>query len=264
MNRQLTEVKGQMFTSIFNKCQTRGLAHAESRNIAQAFSKKGVAPLWAELPREQGSGMPSLPFTRMAGETIASFIEALTGAKPLAPRGGGDVIPLPVYQCGLWLGELAFRSHRQLAGRWARPRGCLLSPRAWPPGGGAAQGTRPSLQPRVGRRCLHPRWEATRLSSPLREISHNGGKCQKQRPAIQNAAGRRGRGRRADASESPWTPAPEHLLLPGLVGQAGKLGQASGLVCCSAAAGQWQEVSGKGSSIHSLAHSCDRYLRSPY
>lgn len=166
----------------FHMCPTRGLAQAGSRNIAQAFSKKGVAldPAAGQWPAGPSLGGASTragvwdaksALSPMAGETTASFIEAAPRAKALAPRGGGDVIPLPVYRCGL-RAPGSWPATR--TGSWARPR-AAGAPALWPPGGGAAQGTRQSLQSRVGRRCQHQHRETTG-QAPF--SSSQGGKSQ--------------------------------------------------------------------------------------
>lgn len=241
MNRQLTKAKGQMCTSIFSMCQTRGLAHAESRNTARAFSKKGVAPLWAELPPEQGSRVPSLPFSQRAGETIASFIEAFPRAKPLAPQGGGDAIPLPVDQCGLRApGSWPSNRTASLLGAGPGPQGCLLRPRAVATGGRCCSADAP-VSPVSGGAVMPAPALGDHKAGPFlpllsgREVTAEANvRNRGQRSKTRQGGGGGGAGR---------TPL-SHRGLPlqsicsslGLSGQAGKLGQASGLVCCSAAA----------------------------
>lgn len=168
----------------------------------------------------------------------------------MAPQGDGDVIPLPVYQGGPWAPG-SRPSHRTASMLGAGPRPPAPPPEPGHRGhwGAVLPRRRTSLVP--GRRSQ--RRETTRpLSSPLWEMNHSRGKCQEGGEPMRRQRGGE-RGRRAGAFESPWTPALEHLLLPGFGRQHRETGSGQWPSLLFSRSCQWQLVSGRDIWVYSLA-----------
>lgn len=157
--------------------------------------------------------------------------------------------------------QLASQAHGGPAGVGLSPAAsCALPPAPdgapRPPGGGAAPETPASARGHAGtERPQRP------LSSPPGDESLP--RQMLETAAFQGAGGSAGAGASAAAPLShPGLLLKTHLRLLHPGGQGTGSDQGPGLLCSSS--DQWQEVSGKGISIDSLAHSCDQYLRSPH